>query len=57
MPEQCNGVDCAVQVYPGATYYSTPCGTYCSKCMNQHMEECDSCLNEFCPDQEEDDDA
>lgn len=42
---ECN--DCGHPTYPGDPYYATPCGTYCSRCMRQHVKQCGVCKNEF----------
>lgn len=41
----CSG--CDRSVYPVDPYYSSPCGTYCTPCMEQHIEGCDICGDEF----------
>ena len=39
--------ECGHAVYPVDIYFSTPCGTYCSGCMPDHLKECEDCRIEF----------
>jgi hypothetical protein len=45
--EECNGWDCQTRVTQDDPYYATPCGTFCSACMVQHVKDCGICRNEF----------
>lgn len=42
---ECNGCECEVD--SEEPYFATPCGTYCISCMNEHMEGCGICADEF----------
>lgn len=54
--EICNGDDCGVLVEPDDPYYATPCGTYCTGCMDKHAKDCEICAHEFELDGDEDTD-
>lgn len=43
--EQCS--ECDTVVSPADPYYATPCGTFCSQCMEKHAKECGVCAHEF----------
>ena len=45
---QCNGKGCETMVGPRDPYYATPCGSYCSDCMEtEHAPGCEICASEF----------
>ncbi len=46
----CNGPDCDQKVLPEDPYYATPCGTFCSTRMREHVKECGVCRGEFSAD-------
>jgi hypothetical protein len=43
----CSESGCTTMVNPEDPYYATPCGTYCSEHMREHMKSCEICRNEF----------
>jgi len=44
----CNGQDCETIVGPRDPYFATPCGSYCSDCMEtEHAPGCGICASEF----------
>lgn len=45
--EECNGSKCETMVEPDEDYFATPCGTYCSECMLEHLKTCEICRHEF----------
>ena len=45
---QCNGTGCETMVGPRDPYFATPCGSYCSECMEtEHAPGCGICASEF----------
>lgn len=44
---ECSGTGCDELVYPDDPYYSSPCGTFCTECMDAHALECGVCRSEF----------
>ena len=47
---ECNGEGCEVIVAESDPYFATPCGTFCSECMEKcdgHAKGCGICANEF----------
>jgi hypothetical protein len=46
-PAECNGDGCKTKVYPEDPYFATPCGTYCTDHMREHVKGCEICRNEF----------
>jgi hypothetical protein len=46
-PCQCSHKGCTTMVNPEDPYYATPCGTYCSTHMREHLKSCEICRNEF----------
>lgn len=49
-PCTCNGSGCDQEVLAEDPYYATPCGTYCSDCMEKHIAVCEVCKSEFADD-------
>ena len=45
--EECSEKDCTERVYPEDPYFATPCGTYCTEHMREHVKECGVCKNHF----------
>ena len=45
--EECSADGCTVKVYPKDPYFATPCGTYCTEHMREHVKGCEICRNEF----------
>ena len=45
--EECSEDGCRVRVYPEDPYFATPCGTYCTEHMREHVKECGACKNHF----------
>jgi hypothetical protein len=55
MRHECN--ECGRLVSDKDPYYSTPCGTFCTICMEDfHINDCEICRKEFDLDDEDDDD-
>jgi hypothetical protein len=46
-PDEIGCTVCDASVHREDQYFATPCGTYCSSCMQQHTKECEICAAEF----------
>ena len=45
---RCNGENCDAMVGPNDPYFATPCGSFCSECMEtEHASGCGICAGEF----------
>jgi hypothetical protein len=44
---ECSEEGCTTILHPEDPYYATPCGTYCSEHMREHVKGCEICRNEF----------
>jgi hypothetical protein len=44
---QCSADGCDTNVNPEDPYYATPCGTYCSEHMREHVKDCEACRKAF----------